>query len=72
MWKCKECGEEVIGIETVNKTTTYKLTKNQKKKKIIDRNLDTWEIGYICSNLDCKNNGEYNQYLLDIAEWEKD
>ena len=33
MWKCKRCGEEVVAIETINTTTTYELTKNQKKKK---------------------------------------
>ena len=72
MWKCKECGEEVIEIETINTTTTYKLTKNQKRRKIKDRSSDNWEVGYICSNTDCKSNGKYFDVLENIAEWEED
>ena len=72
MWKCKRCGCEVTRIETVNTTTTYKLTKNQKRRKIKDRSSDSWEVGYICSNPDCKNTGKYFDVLENIAEWEED
>ena len=72
MWKCKECGNEVVAIETINKTTTYELTKNQKRRKIKDRSSDNWEVGYICNNPDCKNNGKYFDVLENIAEWEED
>ncbi len=71
MWRCKECGSEVVAIETINTTTTYELTKNQKRRKIKNKSSYNWEVGYICSNLDCENNEEYNGSLTDIAEWEE-
>lgn len=72
MWKCKRCGCEVTRIETVNTTTTYKLTKNQKRRKIKDRSSDSWEVGYVCNNPDCKNNEKYFDVLENVAEWEDD
>lgn len=72
MWKCKECGEEVVLIETVNMTTTWSLTKNKKIKKIKSRVAESWETGYICScTVGCPNNEKYFCNLGSIAEWKE-
>lgn len=69
MWKCKECGANVEMIKTDNITTTYEITKNKKRGKLKAKTKYNWEVGYICSNIFCKNNEEYNKSLEDIAEW---
>lgn len=72
MWKCKECGEEVVMIETVNITSTYAISKNykNKKRKLKYKGKGLENTGYVCSNIDCKKSEEYSQYLTDIAYWE--
>ena len=72
MWKCKKCGEEVVMIETVNITSTYKITKNKKKRNLKTKMTEGWETGYICNNTNCENNEKYFNILEDIAEWEED
>ena len=68
MWRCKECGDEVVIIETVNTTSTYGISKNYKKRKLKKKERELESTGYICSNINCKNSEEYSQYLIDIAE----
>lgn len=69
MWRCKECGEEVVRIETVNTTSTYKITKNKKKRNLKTKMTEGWKVGYICSYTNCKNSKEYFSDLEDIADW---
>ena len=71
-WRCKECGGEVVIIETFYTTSTYEISKNYKKGKLKAKEKELWDKGYICNNLGCENNKEYNEYLTDIAEWEED
>ena len=70
-WRCKECGEEVVRIETVNTTSTYEITKSKKKRNLKTRVTEGWEVGYICNNPNCKNNEKYFDILENISYWEE-
>ena len=72
MWTCKECGSEVVRIEVVNTTSTYKITKNKKKRDLKTKTTEGWETGYVCNNISCENNEKYFDVLENIAEWEED
>lgn len=58
MWKCKNCGGEIIEKRIIE----YALSKNKKHKKIYSDNFF-----YQCD--ECDNHGND---VEDIAEWEEE
>lgn len=68
-WKCKECGGDVVLIETEEYKSKYYLDKN--KNKYYQMGYDKGDTSYIYECQNCGNETFYESELEDIAEWEE-
>lgn len=71
MWRCKECGGEVVEVEKETIATKFRIDKHmQRVVQIGNEYEESTSSIYECKN--CAEVAFYESDIEDIAEWEED
>ena len=69
MWKCKDCGDEMVLVEVDGVRKKYKIDKNKEKVMFIGESKTEPNYVYECKNKKCPNIAFDDEDLEEAAEW---
>lgn len=77
MWKCKKCGDEIIGLLSINDTFRFRIDEDKNLVEYLNEEYSSVDLeneikeNYSSDVYCCKNCGaDINREIEEIAVWE--